>query len=117
MAKKVNKRLARKSRIRKKISGTSERPRLCIFKSLKYTYAQIISDEEGKVIVSASTKNNAAEGKSASCKESAKALGVKIAELAKSKNVSKVVFDRSGYIFHGRVSSLAEGAREGGLEF
>ena len=113
-------RLRRKARVRATIQGTQEKPRLCVFRSLRYTYAQLISDDDGKVLASASTKTleqSGGESKSLSSKDSAKALGMKLAELAKEKNVSKVVFDRNGYVYHGRVAAVAEGAREGGLEF
>ena len=110
-------RLIRKSRIRKRITGTDNKPRLCVYKSLKYTYVQLVSDINGAVLASASTKLHRAEGKSAACVESAKALGGKIAEIARDKKIDEVVFDRSGYIFHGRVAAVAAGAREAGLKF
>jgi len=115
---KVTARAKRVSRIRKKICGTTERPRLCVFKSNKHIYAQIIDDSVGKTIVSMSTKDKEFEkgdekGKTAD----AKVVGVKIAEKAKAAGIEKVVFDRGGYIYHGRVKSLSEGAREGGLIF
>ena len=108
----------RVKRIRKKIVGTPERPRLRVFKSAKHIYGQIIDDTAGQTIVAVSTvsKNfdrGEAKGKTAVAKQ----VGVKLAELAKAKGVEKVVFDRGGYIYHGRVKALSEGAREGGLEF
>ncbi len=106
----------RQIRVRKTIKGTSSQPRLCVYRSLSCTYAQLISDENGAVLVSASSKDTIAEGASAKSAESAKALGVKIAELAKEKEITKVVFDRNGYLYHGRVAAVAEGAREGGLK-
>lgn len=109
-------RLKRKRRIRVNIRGTEERPRLCVFRSSKYTYAQLISDETGTVITSASTKGLSVEGSKRSV-EMAKELGKKIAELAKEKKVERVVFDRNGYIYHGRVAAVAAGAREAGLQF
>lgn len=109
-------RLKRKRRIRASIRGTDERPRLCVFRSHKYTYAQIISDDTGTVITAASTKDLGASGSMRSV-DVAKELGKKIAELAKEKKVEKVVFDRNGYIYHGRVAAVASGAREAGLEF
>ena len=115
--KRVADRKKRQVRVRKQIRGTDERPRLCVYRSLHYTYAQIISDDSGAVIASCSTKKKSEEGKSAGGIDSAKALGMRIAELAKEKNVERVVFDRNGYIYHGRVAALAEGAREGGLVF
>ncbi len=105
-------------RIRKKISGTPERPRLRVFKSARHIYGQIIDDVAGHTVVSMSTRckefsAGEAEGKTALAKQ----VGMKLAELAKAKGVSKVVFDRGGYIYHGRVKALSDGAREGGLEF
>ncbi len=108
-------RLRRKARVRDRVVGTDGKPRLCVFRSNKFTYAQLISDDDGKVIAAASTKD--VGGKSLRSVDSAKALGTKMAELAKSKSISSVVFDRNGYIFHGRVAAVAAGAREGGLEF
>jgi large subunit ribosomal protein L18 len=108
-------RLKRKQRNTVKGTGTAERARLCVFRSNKFTYAQLINDEVNQVIASASTKGG--DAKSAKSVEAAKNLGVKIAELAKQKNVTKVVFDRNGYIYHGRIAAVAEGARQGGLDF
>jgi large subunit ribosomal protein L18 len=105
----------RKSRIKKNLRGTDARPRLCVFRSLRYTYAQLISDETGKVLCGTSTRDFAE--KSAGSVDSAKELGGKIAELAKEQKISSVVFDRNGYIYHGRVAAVAEGAREAGLQF
>ena len=107
-------RLKKKARVKKKIKGKTVKPRLCVKRSLKFTYAQIISDETGEVIAQAST---AGMGKSTGNVESAKELGKKIADLAKSKEVNSVVFDRNGYLFHGRVAAVAAGTREAGLEF
>jgi len=106
-------RLKRKIRIRKKIRGTAERPRLVVFRSNRYIYAQLVDDTEGKTLTSFSSL---VLGKNLT-KETAKEVGLKIAELAKEKKVEQVVFDRNGYIYHGRVKALAEGAREGGLKF
>ena len=104
--------------IRKRISGDVERPRLVVFRSLKHIYAQVIDDGQRKVLLAASDltakKTPAIEGKKS---ERAKQVGLKIAELCKKKGIKKVVFDRAGYLYHGRVSRVAEGAREGGLEF
>ena len=110
-------RLKRKQRVRKRVRGTDAKPRLCVFRSLKYTYAQLISDESGKVFGSASTKGLSAGESSTGGVDSAKALGQKIAEIAKEKKISSVVFDRNGYIYHGRVAAVAAGAREAGLDF
>lgn len=107
----------RRGRVRQKIRGTAERPRLCVFRSLRYTYAQLISDESGEVLSSASTSQIEAEGVSRSSKESAKSLGQRMAELAAAKGIKEIVFDRNGYLYHGRVAAVAEGAREGGLKF
>jgi len=112
------KRLKKKIRIRKKIVGTQERPRLCVFRSAKHIYAQLIDDTAGVTLASASTVDNgysAEEGADKSAK--AKTIGKLVAAKAMEKGVKSIVFDRSGYICHGRVKSLAEGAREAGLEF
>jgi len=107
----------RHMRVRGKISGTAARPRLNVFKSLKNIYVQIIDDETGKTLVSASTLDAELKGKYGGNKEAAEALGELIAKKAKAAKIKVVVFDRGGYIFHGRVAKLAEGARKGGLEF
>lgn len=103
-----------KLRIRKKISGSATRPRLSVFRSNKSIYCQLIDDQAGKTIVSASSKDAAVSGTKS---EQAKAVGKMIAEKALAQNVSDVVFDRNGYLYHGRVKALADGAREGGLKF
>ncbi|ADQ06747.1 MULTISPECIES: 50S ribosomal protein L18 [Caldicellulosiruptor] len=122
MYKKVNrneKRLIRHKRIRKKVFGTSERPRLCVYKSLKYIYAQIIDDEKGHTLVAASSLEPEIKSRLSSTKsiEAAEYVGKVIAERAKEKGITKVVFDRGGYPYHGRVKALAEAARQAGLEF
>lgn len=109
---KVN-RLKKKIRIRKTVNGTAERPRLCVFRSGKHMYAQIINDSEGTTLVSVSSLGK--EEKAGL--EMAKLIGMEAAKAALSKNIKDVVFDRNGFIYHGRVKSLAEGAREGGLNF
>lgn len=109
-------RLKRHRRVRGKISGTAARPRLNVFRSAKHIYAQLIDDVAGVTLASASTMEKGFEG-SGSNKEAAKKVGLAIAQKAKEKGISEVVFDRSGYIYHGRVQELAEGAREGGLQF
>jgi large subunit ribosomal protein L18 len=109
-------RLSRHERVRKNISGTAQRPRLCVFRSLKNIYAQIIDDASGTTLVSASSIEAAFEG-NGSNKEAAKKVGLMVAQKALDKGIKAVVFDRGGYIYHGRVQELAEGAREGGLEF
>ncbi len=117
LKKKHASRIRRKIRVRKQIKGTSEKPRLCVFRSLKYTYAQLISDEDGTVLAAASTRNLSVEGGSAGSKAGAKTLGLELAKKALTKNIKNVVFDRNGYVYHGRVASVADGAREGGLQF
>ena len=107
----------RKGRARGRIIGTMEKPRLCVYRSHRFTYAQLISDDDGAVIASSSTKLIPSPEKSLKSTESAKALGLRIAELAKEKKISQVIFDRNGYVYHGRVAAVAEGAREGGLKF
>lgn len=110
---KVN-RLTKKIRIRKTVNGTEERPRLCVFRSGKHMYAQVVNDVNGHTLATASSLT--LEGKE-SGSDLAKAVGVAVAKAALSKNIKNVVFDRNGYLYHGRVKSLAEGAREGGLNF
>ena len=109
-------RLKRHVRVRAKISGTASRPRLCVYRSNANISAQIIDDERGVTLVSASTLEASFEG-IGSNKEAAKKVGMTIAQRAIEKGISEVVFDRGGYIYHGRVSELAAGAREGGLKF
>jgi large subunit ribosomal protein L18 len=106
-------------RLRKNLSGTPERPRLCIYRSLSNIYAQIIDDVNGVTLVSASTmeKDIAAKAKGKNGVETAAIVGKAIGERAKEKKISAVVFDRGGYVYTGRVASLADGAREAGLEF
>ena len=109
-------RLKRHKRVRGKISGTPERPRLNVFRSNTNIYAQVIDDVTGKTLASASSLEKGFEGKGSDC-EAAKKVGLALAGEAKKKGITTVVFDRSGYVYHGRVAALAEGAREGGLEF
>ena len=119
MIKKMDKNASRKhrsKRIRGKISGTADRPRLNVFRSDKNIYAQIIDDEKGVTLVSASTLGKEFSGYGGN-KESAKKIGELIAKRAKEKNIEAVVFDRGGHLYHGRVKELAEAAREGGLKF
>ena len=104
-------------RIRRKILGTSERPRLAVYRSLNHIYAQIIDDSKGETIAAAATTESEFRGKSGGNIEAAKAIGKLIACRAKEKGISRVVFDRGGYIYHGRVLTLAQAAREEGLEF
>ena len=118
----VKSRIARKRRhrrIRSRMSGTAECPRLNVFRSLDHIYAQVIDDEAGRTIVSASTVDNALRADMAgkSKQEQATLVGKAVAERAQAAGVSSVVFDRGGYLYHGRIKALADGAREGGLEF
>lgn len=114
---KNTRRARRKIGLRKRIHGTPERPRLTVFRSLKHIYAQVIDDVSGRTLASASDQagkgGKAVKGKTGS----AKGVGTTLAERAKKAGVTKVVFDRNGYIYHGRVKALADGAREGGLQF
>ena len=119
MVKNINKkamRLHRHVRVRGKISGTPECPRLNVFRSNANIYAQLIDDVNGVTLASASTLEKAFEGATGNC-EAAKKVGLAMAERAKDKGIEEVVFDRGGYVYHGRVAALAEGAREGGLNF
>ena len=109
-------RLNRHKRVRGKISGTAECPRLNVFRSTKNIYAQIIDDVKGVTLVAASSLDKEFNGNGGN-KEAARKVGEMIAKRAAEKGISQVVFDRGGYIFHGRVRELAEGAREGGLKF
>ena len=109
-------RLKRHKRVRAKISGTPERPRLNVFRSETNIYAQIIDDVNGKTLVSASSLEKAFECDGTKT-GAAKKVGQVVAERAKAAGISEVVFDRGGYVYHGRVAALAEGAREGGLQF
>jgi large subunit ribosomal protein L18 len=104
-------------RIRRKVKGTAERPRLCVYRSLKNVYAQVIDDAQGRTLVSASSKEKGAGQPGGGNIAGAKAVGRLIAERAKARGIQKVVFDRGGYLYHGRVKALADAAREAGLEF
>ena len=122
MLKKIDKNQKRKTRhysIRNKIVGTPERPRLNIFKSSKHIYAQVIDDATGKTLACASTQDKELKAKVAELTktDAAKLVGVTVGERAKNKGINAVVFDRGGYLYHGRVKLLADGARESGLEF
>jgi large subunit ribosomal protein L18 len=109
-------RLKRHKRVRAKISGTAARPRLCVYRSNAHISAQIIDDVAGVTLVSASTQEKDFEG-IGSNKAAARKVGALLAEKAQAKGITEVVFDRGGYLYHGRVSELADGAREGGLKF
>jgi large subunit ribosomal protein L18 len=106
------------NRIRKKVMGTAERPRLNVYRSLNHIYVQVIDDLQGVTLVSASTAEGKKDARTAGGNvASAKAVGKSIAERAKAKGIDKVVFDRGGYIYHGRVKAIADAAREAGLQF
>jgi len=111
----------RQARVRKKVLGTDARPRVCVFRSNKHIYAQVISDDRGTTLVSASTLSTpapgAAKGKRGKGVEVAKQVGLALAKICKDKNITRVIFDRNGFLFHGQVKAVADGAREGGLEF
>jgi len=110
-------RFKRRKRIRATLEGTSERPRLSVFRSNKHIYVQVIDDVKGHTLVAASTAESENREKLSDTMEGAKALGVVVAKRAMAKNIAQVVFDRSGYLYHGRVKALADAAREGGLKF
>ena len=117
---KVKRRVRRKMHVRKAISGTAERPRLSVFRSLAHIYVQVVDDSSGRTLASSSTVQLRKRGnalKSGGNKSAAVLVGTDIAEQAKSKGVGKVVFDRNGYRYHGRVKELADAARKGGLSF
>ena len=111
----------RQARVRKKVLGSDARPRVCVFRSNKHIYAQVISDDRGMTVASASTLSaklsGAAQGKGGKGVAAAKQVGLALAKICKEKNITRVVFDRNGFLFHGQVKAVADGAREGGLEF
>ncbi len=109
-------RLKRHKRVRSKISGTAEKPRLCVYRSERHISVQVIDDVKGATLVSATTQESGFEGSGAN-KEAAKKIGALIAERTLAKGITEVVFDRGGYLYHGRVQALAEAAREAGLKF
>ena len=111
-------RLKRKKRIRKKLSGTSQRPRLCVFRSKKHIYAQVVDDTCGKTLAAASTLDKAMTGVSESGKKGkASWVGKTVGQRALEKGIKQVVFDRNGFLYHGRVKAVSDGAREAGLDF
>jgi large subunit ribosomal protein L18 len=116
-AKKTSSRLRRQIRVRKKINGTAERPRLVVSKSSKHLFAQVIDDVAGKTLVSASTMEADLRGAEANKTDKAKTVGGLIADRAKAAGIDSVVFDRAGNKYHGRIAALADAAREGGLTF
>lgn len=117
MEKKYALRLKRHRRVRAKVEGTAERPRLCVFRSTKHIYAQLIDDGAGVTLVAASSVESPLRGQSGGNIAGARSVGALIASKAAEKGIKSVVFDRGGFRYHGRVKSLAEAAREGGLEF
>jgi large subunit ribosomal protein L18 len=119
MAMRIVGRERRKLRIRKKVNGTGDRPRLTVFRSSKHIYAQVIDDATGKTLAHASTLSKDLRGTLEEDNKvaAAKKVGTLIAKMCKSKKIDRVVFDRNGYLYHGRVSALAQAARDGGLEF
>lgn len=104
-------------RIRQRVRGTEERPRLAVFRSLNHIYAQVIDDRKGKTLVSASSNEKKSSVKSGGNVAGAKEVGKLVAERAKAQGISKIVFDRGGYLYHGRIKALADAARAAGLEF
>lgn len=116
---KAESRVRKHIRTRKKVNGTTERPRLAVFKSNKYIYAQVIDDVEGKTLVAASSLEKELKEQFKGCVNLAvaKSIGAEVAKRAAAKGIKQVVFDRGGFLYHGRVKALAEGAREAGLEF
>ncbi|MDC0749814.1 MULTISPECIES: 50S ribosomal protein L18 [Polyangium] len=119
MAMKIVGRERRKLRIRKKVNGSPARPRLTVFRSAKHIYAQVIDDTTGQTVAHASTLSKDLKGTldNDNKVDAAKKVGALIAKICKSKKIDRVVFDRNGYLYHGRVSALAQAAREAGLEF
>ena len=113
----AERRYRRHLRVRKRVSGTSERPRLVVFRSLKHIYAQLVDDDRGVTLLGVGDGSEGLQADGAGKVARGKAVGKLIAERAKAAGVTKVVFDRAGYRYHGRVQAVAEGAREGGLEF
>jgi large subunit ribosomal protein L18 len=119
MSNKLDPRIKRKNRIRKKLSGTTERPRLTVYKSLKHIYAQVVDDTTGRTLAYASSLSKDFKGKEneGDKKADAKRVGALIAEKCKAANVVAVVFDRNGFPYHGRIAAVADAAREAGLKF
>ncbi|AKJ03118.1 MULTISPECIES: 50S ribosomal protein L18 [Archangium] len=118
MSKKLDPRLKRKDRIRRKLSGTTERPRLSVYKSLKHIYAQVVDDTTGRTLAFASSLSKELKGNTEGDKKAeAKRVGALIAQKCKAANVDAVVFDRNGFPYHGRIAAVADAAREGGLKF
>ena len=116
MKKREEIRAKRKKRIRKKVEGSAERPRLSVFRSAKHIYAQVVNDLNGQTLAAASSLSKDVQ-KDGNKIDTAKAVGAALAKVCKEKGIEKVVFDRNGFIYHGRIKAVAEGAREGGLSF
>ena len=117
MLQKVSSRRRRHHRVRTKVRGTADRPRLSVFRSTRHVYAQVIDDVTGRTIASASTMEKDARGSATANVSAAKAVGQRLGERTKAAGVTSVVFDRGGFRYHGRVAAVADGARESGLEF
>ncbi len=113
----AERRYRRHLRVRRKVAGTAERPRLVVFRSLKHMYAQLVDDEQGKTLVAVSDRSKDVVREQPGKVGAARAVGKALAARAKALGIRRVVFDRAGYLYHGRVRAVAEGAREGGLEF
>ena len=112
-------RTLRQARVRKKVRGTDERPRVCVFRSNKHIYAQVISDDRGIVLAAVSTLSGDLVGSAnkSKGKDAAKQVGLALAKICKEKKIDRLVFDRNGFLFHGRVKAIADGIREGGIDF
>ncbi|MCO5144109.1 MAG: 50S ribosomal protein L18 [Oligoflexia bacterium] len=117
MPENIRKRLKRKKRGSFQVKGTEERPRLAVFRSNKGFYAQVINDDKGQTILAISSLDKDSKGSMKNTVEGVKSLGEKLAKKALSKSIDKVVYDRSGYLYHGKIKAFAEGARAGGLKF
>lgn len=117
IASRNQRRRARQQRARVRLRGTPERPRLSIYRSLRYLYAQVVDDSSGRVLAAATTRASGRQAPAADTLAAARALGQQIAAAAKAKGIEAVVFDRGGYVYHGRVRALAEAARQAGLQF
>lgn len=114
----TERRVRKHARVRKKVAGTTAKPRLNVYRSSKHIYAQLVDDDNGNTLASASSLSTELEGlKTGADKKAAREVGKLIAKKAKEKSIEKAVFDRGGYVYHGRIKELAEGAREGGLKF
>jgi large subunit ribosomal protein L18 len=117
MLQKVQSRRRRHQRVRKHVRGTATRPRLAVFRSSRHVYAQVIDDVQGRTLAAASTMETDVRASATANVEAAKAVGQRVGERAKAAGITRVVFDRGGFRYHGRVAAVADGARESGLEF